>query len=213
MSSYDNHHFMLECLSDCEGTDILEFGVYSGDSLHSLLKRFREADIKYRRVFGFDSFRGLKLEESDKVDYNVHEQWADGSFDARKLFKADTPSQVVNMLNDIFRSRGFDVDFITGQFSWLDKKFGRGTIELYDIQPALYINIDCDLYSAAKHALNFIFDNDLLAVNGLIRYDDYNALADGGEALAHKELAEERGLVFEYLDHCVFKYKGRNDEC
>lgn len=201
MSVYDNHHFLLEYSEDSLGVDILEFGVYSGDSLHSILKKCKEADIKVRRTFGFDSFRGLKLEKSDEV---VHEQWTNGSFDARKLFKADRPEQVANILNDIFRSRGFDVDLIVGTFD----KLNRRVVEDYDIEPAFYINIDCDLYSSAKQALSFIFDNDLLAVNGLIRYDDYHAVKDGGEALAHKELAEERGLVFEYLDYCVFKYKG-----
>jgi hypothetical protein len=109
------------------------------------------------------------------------------------------------MLSDIFRSRGFDVDFVVSPFKWLEKDF----VKQYDIEPAFYINIDCDLYSSAKQALNFIFDNDLLAVNGLIRYDDYHAVKDGGEALAHKELAEERGLWFDYLDWCVFKYRGK----
>lgn len=203
MSNYDNHHFLLEHVGDdCLGTDLLEFGVYSGDSLHSILKKCKEQDIKIRRTFGFDSFRGLKLEEYDEV---VHEQWTNGSFDARQLFKADSPQQVANMLRDIFHSRGFDVEFIVNAFKLLDKSI----IEFFDIEPAFYINIDCDLYSSAKQALNFIFDNNLLAVNGLIRYDDYEAVKDGGEQLAHKELAEERGLRFDYLDWCVFKYKGK----
>lgn len=205
MSSYDSHFFLLENLNDCKGTDIFEFGVYSGDSLYSILKKCKELDIKPRRVFGFDSFRGLKLEETDEV---VHEQWVNGSFDARKLFKAETPVQVANMLTDIFRSRGFDVELLLCSFKSLTK-LNKKIIDIYDIGQAFYINIDCDLYSSAKHALNFIFDNDLLAVNGLIRYDDYEAVENGGEQLAHKELVEERGLRFDYLDKCVFKYRGK----
>lgn len=200
-SNYDNHHFMLEYLDSCDGTDILEFGVYSGQSLYSILKKCNEADIKTRRVFGFDSFCGLRIEKSD-VD--IPEEWFDGAFDARELFKVDKPEQVANMLVNIFRSRGFDIELIVGTFNKLNKE----SVKIYNIEPAFYINIDCDLYSSTRDALNFIFDNNLLAVNGLIRYDDYNSVKIGGEQLAHKELVEERGLIFEYLDYCVFKYRG-----
>jgi hypothetical protein len=58
--------------------------------------------------------------------------------------------------------------------------------------------------------LDFIFRNNLLAINGLLRYDDYHAVLNGGEALAHKELCE-RGFKFDYLGHSVFRYQGKND--
>jgi hypothetical protein len=201
-SDYDNHRFAFEEVKDCSGTDIFEFGVYSGQSLYSILNKCKEANIKPRRVFGFDSFCGLRLEESDKV---VHEQWVDGSFDARRLFKINSPEHISVELTKYFKSKGFDVRLIVGEFN----KLSKTTIDIHDIGQAFYINIDCDLYSSAKQALNFIFDNNLLAINGLIRYDDYHAVKGGGEELAHRELAEERGVRFDYLESCIFKYRGR----
>lgn len=203
IQSYFGHEFLVDEVRCCdEGTDVLEFGVYSGASLYALLKQFRDICLCPRKVFGFDSFQGLRLEKSDEV---IHRDWENGSFDARQLFNTNNVEEIVEQIKQFFKNDGLDVEIIVDFFQNLNTK----TIALYDIQPARYINIDCDLYSAAKSVLNFIFDNDLLALNGLIRYDDYYSVLDGGEEKAHKELVEERGLRFEYLSHSIFRYQGK----
>jgi hypothetical protein len=92
---YSNHIFRLEDVNNCSGTDILEFGVYSGDSLLNILNKCRKINLKPRKVFGFDCFTGLTLESSDLI---VYEDWKNGSFDARELFKTNSIKEIVKKL-------------------------------------------------------------------------------------------------------------------
>ena len=94
------------------------------------------------------------------------------------------------------------------------------------VQPALLVDIDCDLYVSAIDALRWMLRSQLLVAGSLVRYDDWpaakhypNASAFGGEtrvpinpfppagshaarnlwgeALAHAQVTEEFELAWE----------------
>eukprot|EP00933_Yihiella_yeosuensis_P079945 TRINITY_DN9335_c0_g1_i5.p1 TRINITY_DN9335_c0_g1~~TRINITY_DN9335_c0_g1_i5.p1 ORF type:complete len:132 (-),score=21.13 TRINITY_DN9335_c0_g1_i5:522-917(-) len=86
--------------------------------------------------------------------------------------------------------------------------------------PAFYVDIDCDLYTSAYAALDFLFANQIAQVGTIIGYDDWWTLPcrffhkknnegkrmkrqvsplDVGEGLAHATIAEKYGVKFRCL--------------
>ena len=203
---YSNHDFLLDELKDCAGTDIIEFGTYSGSSIVELARQVKTHNIPVRKIFTVDSFQGLPAEK-DKIP--VHNDWTEGSFNAQKYFCVNAPEECICILREkFFRESPLPIEIIRAKFSELNKF----VINLFDIRKFCYINVDCDLYTSTVDALSWIFDNNLLATNALVRYDDYHSLPNGGEALAHKEICEEYELGFEYLDRGTFRFLGKTGE-
>ena len=54
--------------------------------------------------------------------------------------------------------------------------------------PALYLQIDCDLYVSAYQALDWMLANKLVVAGTIIGYDDWTTGGEGGEAQAHHEV-------------------------
>ena len=62
------------------------------------------------------------------------------------------------------------------------------------VRPALFVDIDCDLYVSATQALTWLLDHGVVTRGTLIRYDDLGAGGRGGEERAHKEAVARYGL-------------------
>lgn len=204
---YSNHDFLLKELriSRQRTYDIIEFGTYSGNSIIEIAKQAEKYILPIRKIFTIDSFQGLPRE---KNNIPKHEDWEYGAFDARKYFNLSTVDECVLHIKKKIEDAhlAFPVEVIPAYFSEIKPK---AFIDKWDIWKLCYVNIDCDLYTSAMDALKFIFENDLLAQNGLIRYDDYHAINNGGECLAHRHICEQYGLEFLYIDKSVFQYMGR----
>ena len=87
------------------------------------------------------------------------------------------------------------VELIDGFFNTsLTSHTMRQRLRRGDFRPAMYIEIDVDLYAAAKEALRWVFANALVVPGvTLIYYDEWG---QGGEASAHHEIAREFGVEF-----------------
>ena len=68
------------------------------------------------------------------------------------------------------------------------------------MRPALYVDVDCDLYSSTVTALVWLFDHGLVQVGTVIGYDDWaqGGISDG-EQRAHAEVKEQYGVTFKPL--------------
>lgn len=194
-------------ISNVSGTDIVmfEFGVGQAYSTIHLLEAFKEKSIT-PKVFLFDSFQGLPVEESG-VPYQFN--WASGAFCWDFDFVKE---KLQNYL-----------DYITFISGWYENSLNTESINKYNIEPADFIHIDCDLYISSKQIINFIFDNDLVKSNAVIRYDDWRMMhiecGKGGESKAHFEAIDKYSLIMEripvdddwYTGSATFRYKGRNN--
>lgn len=196
----------------------MQFGVASGNTLLAILDNFKAIGCLPNRAFGFDSFVGLP-DEAQGVPR--HNDWVKGAFNL--IDEINSNKKIDSETNNIYDALSVLVDrfpqeyieilcFVAGFYS---DTLDSGAVKQWDIKPASFVDIDCDLYISAKQALDFIFENHLVADNCIIRYDDWYGTAEGvgGESKAHYETVEKYNAVFERLpsvgQDAIFRYKGR----
>ncbi len=120
--------------------DYLEFGVFNGSSLGSMVKAAEQAEADMG-FFGFDAFEGLP-ERSEEEDSGV---W-------KKGFYACSYEQMQACL----RRRGVDLAKITFVKGWYNKTLTPQMTKKHSITNPGIVFIDCDTYSSSKEALDFI---------------------------------------------------------
>ena len=69
--------------------------------------------------------------------------------------------------------------------------------------PALYVDIDCDLYSAAVTVLEFMFSSGLIVPGTVLGYDDWASGGKSGEQAAHAQAVEKYRVVTEPVPGCA----------
>lgn len=184
---------------------LLEFGVYTGNSLRRFSNFYDNFGIK-KIFFGFDSFKGLPEE---KLDSNNPGYWDAGAF------SGVSEEQVKNSL-----------PFVNLKSGWFEDTLNQQTLEEIIKHKVGLIHIDCDIYTSTKQVLKWLVTNNLLEDGTIIIYDDWGGHYDKkvgefecGEGKAHKEICQEYNLIFdfigcfvivpEYHEICVFKYKAK----
>ena len=152
--------------------DYLEFGVCHGTSMACMHRQLVDHALDHVRLFGFDSFCGLP--EDDEEGF-----WRAGTFKAdirrtrRQLERAG-----------VERDRTFLIE------GWFSETLTAATAERHNLRKASVLMIDCDLYSAAREALDF--SAPLLAEVGIVLFDDWFPLAaeNKGEKRAFDEFLQ-----------------------
>jgi hypothetical protein len=74
----------------------------------------------------------------------------------------------------------------------------------HPFQPALYVDVDVDIYPSAYQCMDWMLANNLIVPTSIIRYDDWPAPGDNvganyGEARAHHEITQKYGIRWEQL--------------
>lgn len=163
----------LELLIDRGGAvkvgDYLEFGVYNGSSMLCMHRALGEVGLKSPRLIGFDSFEGLPSDVEEGA-------WRRGDFKSTFEF-----TQAVLSLSGIDWTR---VVLVKG---WFEDALNVELARHHRIEKASVIMIDCDLYSAAKEALQF--SRPFIKDEVVIVFDDWHS---GG--LAEKGMGEKRAF-------------------
>lgn len=152
--------------------DYLEFGVSQGGSLSCMYRAAKSTKLSGMRFFGFDSFEGLP----DETDSESEHPWYAGEFYSSLNY---TTAFLINQGVDIK-----DVNLIKG---WFDDTCTEATVKQYQIKKAGIINIDCDIYSSTKTALDFCLP--LIQEDVIIFFDDWNSWN-----LADKDLGEKKAF-------------------
>lgn len=172
----EQYHKALRYLTNRYGIenlgDYLEFGVCRGTSLKCMFDVLKKQRISKMCLFGFDSFKGLPHDEDN--------HWKKGGFDSDYEYT-----------KRILSKHGVDWNRTVLVEGWFNETLNENLIKKYKIQKASIIMIDCDLYSAAKEALNFCAP--LIKDRSIIIFDDWNPLAkyNKGEKLAFDEFLQE----------------------
>jgi len=181
---------------------IYQFGVGSGWTMGLLRRVFRNY------VFvGFDSFEGLSEEA---VGVTTHDKWQPGVFNY-----GDVRSGVEKQLGGPSKVR-----FVKGFFNTSLTPSLKSEMNLH---PALYIDMDVDLYISTIQALEFMFTSGLVQVGTLISYDDWwilpcwrnsTAVFKLGAGRAHLEIAQKYGVRFKCVaGPCKYSPGGRWGRC
>ncbi|HCS79054.1 TPA: hypothetical protein DIV55_04935 [Patescibacteria group bacterium] len=157
--------------------DYYEFGVYKGYSLWHAQQVSLQCGNPHMRYFGFDCFSGLPKPTGIDDSGDFYE----GEFFCTKEVVADN-----------IKTHGGDLSKINLIKGYFDKTLTKGTQKKYKMKKIAIAFIDCDYYSSAKVVLEFI--KDLLMVNTLIVFDDWNAFRQPGkkgEQLAFLEFTQK----------------------
>jgi len=170
--------------------DIYEFGIYGGVTLRCILEELEQKNIKYNRVFGFDSFCGLPEDCRDSG-----RDFEKGNYNSRRLFGTNDTTQIKQY---ILSKTNFIPLLIEGFF---ENVLTPELITTYAMKPASFIHIDCDLYSSTKTVLEWILSNKLYQIGTIIRYDDWFSDVVSGEERAHNEVFEK----YEIKNKSVYK--------
>ena len=210
-----------------EKEDVYEFGVYEGQSVSWMKSVFSDWNYTPKNVFGFDSFGGFPEDSLDVISKNM---WREGNMKPGRRFKNKSPKEVSNILESSIKSKSFNLNLIAGFFS---NTLVDELVTVKKMNPAIFVNIDCDQYSSTYDALDFMFRNNLIVTDTIIRYDDWNGglIYDGddtfvarspftpkcwtegesGQSRAHKEILEKYGFFCTkiYQDSPRFNWKGK----
>jgi len=192
--------------------DVYEFGVASGVSVATFRKAIAEYGLPQPRIWGFDSFHGLPPE---LPGISRPLGWTSGTYDSSRQGTSGysclrtgsggvkctgsarplTFEEQVRKIDDTHNFTRKDTNFIQGFYNM------SLTTELpvhLAMRPALYVDIDCDLYVSTYQALDWLFSNKLIVPGTLIGYDDWclTNLGTAGESRAHNEIAQKYKVKF-----------------
>lgn len=173
-----------------EQEDVYEFGVYTGDSIKTILDHF--PSNKYRCIWGFDSFQGIPAEENK---FNP-EEWKEGFCSAKEALGVN---DVQAAHDKVCEKLGSDrVEFIVGYYH---ETLAPKVLDLSTFRPAIYVDIDVDLYISAFTVLDFMLYNKLIVPGTLIGFDDWGTENEGkwGESKAWTEMCKIYGIVAEQI--------------
>jgi len=186
-----------------ETGDVYQFGVYHGMSMRTLrhMKPFATS-----KIWGFDSFQGLPQPNTSKTREMA--RWRRGSF------KADPREQL--------RSELRNVDFVAGFYS--ESLAPSDLRQRLGLKPAMYVDIDVDLYTSTLEVHTFMFRNNLIRPGTIIGYDDWwsaactpeaggNSPLTFGEGLAHTEIATRHNVTFLCVAGGCRNWQGRARTC
>lgn len=154
--------------------DIYQFGVFTGGGLKAWVDAMPAFNMSFpRHLWGFDSFVGMPHEPSNmlKQQHRQDPAWQAGGLSAsEKLQTFDWP--ILNA--ELIRNIGYDAS-MTHLIKGFYNESLAGGAELarrYGMRPALIVDIDCDLYSSTKQALEFMLGAGLLVPGSFVSYDD-----------------------------------------
>lgn len=186
-------------------TDIYEFGVYTGESVHDIKNVVDNAGLRCKSFHCLDSFVGLPEERNEEV---AQKGWEQGGFNASETLGVSTVDECIAKVNGIVRKHAnfqdCNLNWIPGFFSDSLNEFNR---KKYSMGPALYVDIDADLYTSTLEALDFMFANKLIVPGTLIGYDDWGGtpgwfICKDGESRAHKEICKKYNVTCDKI--CQF---------
>ena len=193
---------MLQKLCSAE-RDVYQFGVFTGNGL----KKIAHAATKCGQIYGFDSFEGIPPETREEAEswhdgksYKTH--FLEGGYSAAAALK-DTSMN--NVMTQVAKNVGHKhhVTLIGGYFN---ETCNVHTMKRYSMKPALYVDMDADIYLSAIQSLDWMLASKLIVPGTILRYDDWpkrNATRGPhagtnfyGQARAHYELSEKYDVTW-----------------
>jgi hypothetical protein len=158
------------------------FGCAHGDTVTALKLAFDRQGLKLPHLNLFDSFAGLPSEQEGVTSNPL---WCKGAYAAD-----------IGRLQRTLRSIGIPASEHSIYEGFYRDSLNPDVARAGSLKPALYIDVDCDLYVSTYQALDFMFANGLATRGTYIGYDDWGdtKLWLEGESRAHKEISRKYGV-------------------
>ena len=161
-----------------EIADYLEFGVSEGTSMACMHRVTSKLNLTNVRLIGFDSFEGMP----DSAAVEDAGTWKPGQF--------ASPIEDTKAFLD---KEGVDWKRTFLIKGWFEDTCNEQTTRQYDIRKASIIMIDCDIYSAAKVALNYSLP--MIKDYAVVFFDDWHDDKSFGEYRAYDEFLSENKFI------------------
>ena len=155
----------------------------------------------FGQLWGFDSFTGLPSEARGVRTEGRH--WNPGAFSSADAMSVHSSSALFNRLTrKIGRIEG-NVTFVPGFFN---ESLTPELLRQHSFQPALFVDVDGDLYVSALESVGWMLRSGLLVPGSLVRYDDWKDDESWGETRAHKELESKYDVEWRLISHVEHSY-------
>ena len=186
---------------NCGSMDLYQFGVFTGRSMRGISLALNKSNTPFRRFWGFDSFQGLPDEDlalaaDAKYARAQQDNWRPGLFNAADIYNVHSfhalQKQIRHYINDT------RCEFVRGFFN---ESLTPTLAARRGMRPALYVDIDADLYSSSLQALSWLFAMRLVVPGTVIGYDDWTFGGAQGEQRAHREVMKRYGVETSNV-HC-----------
>jgi len=199
-------HAVVTAMAETPGPlrtgDVYNFGVYTGGGLRALVTAFNaQRNITFSQIWGFDSFTGLpesnvKL-HSPSIDKRRHGRWQAGDLNAAEQLESVLGSDAYNidaLITHITKQIGTErATMIPGFFNESLPSLSPDLKRR--MQPAILVDVDCDIYEGTIQGLEFLIVNRLMIRGSHVYYDDWQK-ENEGEVKAHAELTAKHRLVW-----------------
>lgn len=171
--------FWTHALSKAKSGGVFaEFGVWSGVSINFIADKF-----KNDRIYGFDSFEGLKEDWKGCIDHPA------GKF--------DKGGQMPEVRPNVKLVKGWFDQSIPGWLAGLEKEAAGKPLHFS------YLHVDCDTYESTQVILNLL--GHLIVPGTVVVFDEYlgNPGWKIGEFKAWQEFVQSRGIKYRYMGCCT----------
>lgn len=186
--------------SPIKNGDVYQFGVWDGFSMQVLGALVNSLGYPSVNFYGFDVFTGMPVE----TDEFYAQRDEPGYFNLLKEFGVSEVEQAVELLK-----QGIKTDLPKDSELLITIGLVQDTLKDFKSpnKPALYVDMDMDIYSPTKFALDYLVKNGIIVEGTILGYDDWGQNYPNydiyvcGESRAHKEVCEafeiECDLLFE----------------
>ncbi len=182
-----------------------QFGTFTGRSMADMGKMAQEGNMNIDKFYGFDSFEGLPDDRENMYEIiKAHgiDDWHKGQYSAADWFGVKTPEEGMAKTAELLHTVIPEEKLVLVKGYWEDVL----TDELFSkhkMGPALYVDIDGDIYHSALYALDFCFKHGIIVPGTLVGYDDFGTPNfenfQTGESRAHKEISDKYILEWEVV--------------
>lgn len=182
--------------------NLIEFGVFNGNTLNRLIKGAEQAGQPFVNVLGLDSFIGLPAESKGVYDNSI--EWPPGAFNVSKDFNLQSVEEAIEFVRGRIDRK--DINFYPGFFSEsLTEELGK-KLE----NSVSYCHIDVDIYISTIQVLDWVLSHNILKRGAVIRMDDWMSVPEykGGNSLAWIDMQRKYRFMSNRLSMNVFQYLG-----
>lgn len=174
-----------------------QFGVWTCRSMVDMIRM----NLNIDKYFGFDSFEGLPDEPNENIYEDIKAygitDWCKGMYSSKDWFKVNSIQQAMENSYHLLSHFAPREKIVLVDGYW-ETVLTDELAKQHNMGPALYIDIDGDIYTSALHALDFVFRNKIVQPGTLIGYDDWGTPGhktfQTGESRAHKEITEKHNV-------------------
>jgi len=154
-----------------QSLDVYEFGVYTGSRMKWINE---ELGMTFGHLWGFDSFVGFPdIDEGGGAALvtKLQGSWKKGRDSASAALGITSASGLIQFLRErIGAPRNGSTTFIQGYYN---ESLTPSLLQRHTFQPALFVDLDCDLHSSTMEAYRWMFESRLIVPGTVVRYDDW----------------------------------------